>query len=130
MNREDDLKTFLRDRLCRRFCTYYKPEKREDIACAGYAMIERLAKSGTAISFDLADEAPRGEDEKRLRGIICARCPFHEADCDYVMATSGQGSVHAETEPPPCGGFVLLLRLLGSGKVGIEVVEKIACTNR
>lgn len=127
MNTEnDDLTAFLRARLCARLCAYYKPSKREDIACGGYAVIERLVRSGTAISFDVDFEAPREEDEKRLRAILCARCPFHEADCDYFAAMSSGESVDDGEVAPSCGGFSLLLRLLASGKLSIEDIEKAA----
>lgn len=122
----DDLTAYLRAQLCARLCVYYKPSKREDIACGGYAVIERLGKSGTVISFDVDFEAPREEDEKRLRGVLCARCPFHESDCDYFAAMSSGKPLDPAEVPPPCGGFVLLLRLLASGRLRIEDIEKAA----
>jgi hypothetical protein len=43
-------------------------------------------------------------------------CSFHEADCDFVLS-GGTAS--------PCGGYVLLFHLLGSGDLTLEELKEI-----
>ncbi len=44
---------------------------------------------------------------------LCSVCGFHEYDCDFFQDRVSQ----------PCGGFVLLSQLLGSGKITIAEIK-------
>lgn len=99
--------------LCRTYCAYYKPAKKEELACRGFVVVQRLIEKGRAVSlarpaaavpFDSATNEP-------LRRHVCKECDFREADCDFILT---------EGKAPACGGFVLLSCLLSSGEITIE----------
>jgi hypothetical protein len=45
---------------------------------------------------------------------LCSVCTFHEYDCDFFQDRISQ----------PCGGFVLLSQLLGSGRITITEIKQ------
>ena len=107
--------TTIREELCRNFCPYYKPSKDEELACLGFAVIERLIGKGLAISFDTQDKGFEERTKKVLLEALCAACPFFENDCDFVT-----GSSHS-----PCGGFTLLGLLLDKKVIHIDDIKNI-----
>ena len=103
-------KSPLEQTLCLRLCSYYKPGKNEELACKGYMVVERLLREGKSLVF----EGNSGESSPVLADKIvktlCIACDFHEQDCDFMQDRAAR----------PCGGFVLLEQLLGSGVITIE----------
>jgi hypothetical protein len=101
--------------LCLNFCQYYKPGKNEDLACRGYAVVGRLIESGKTVPLHRPRKmkVPGKAATQELKDLVCAACPFHEADCDFIL-TGGTAA--------PCGGVLLLLHLLGSGEITIEEI--------
>jgi hypothetical protein len=103
----------LEQTLCLKFCSYYKPGKNEALACRGYLVVERL--SGEGKSLVLANKS--GDSSPVLRdslvNVLCLACDFHEQDCDFMQDWAAR----------PCGGFVLLEKLLGSGVITIEDIK-------
>lgn len=105
-------KAALNSTLCRNFCPYYKPQKNEDLACQGYLAVQRLIAGGKRISLDKRDRLMSGTaSEEALKQAMCRACSFYESDCDFIL-TGGESS--------PCGGFVLLSRLLAAGEITID----------
>ncbi len=102
--------------VCRNFCVYYKPAKNEELACRGLVVVQRLIEAGRAIPLARPEAAvpPDKRAEESLRQRLCRACDFRENDCDFIL-TGGNAS--------PCGGFLLLVRLLGTGKITIEEIE-------
>ena len=107
--------TTLREGLCRNFCPYYKPSKDEELACLGFAVIERLIGKGWKIPFDTPDKGCEERTKRVLLEVLCTACPFFENDCDFVT-----GSRH-----PPCGGFTLLILLLEKKFIHIDDIKNI-----
>jgi len=101
------------DSLCRRYCVYHKPGKNENLACAGYTVIERLAKTGKAVDMTNASSVRNRTAEEALVLLLCPECGFREQDCDFVNDRDAQA----------CGGFVLLAHLLGSGRISTQDVR-------
>ena len=99
--------------VCLNFCPYYKPGKKEEITCEGYAAVRRLLGEGKDISLRKreARSAPGPELLQKLRERICSACAFREADCDFILTLG---------EAPSCGGFTLLARLLTENKIVVE----------
>lgn len=101
--------------LCANFCAYYKPGKKEGLACEGFRVVRRLLEEGRPVSF-----AKRGTHKGRtgsagmLRATMCTNCAFSEAGCDFLL-TNG--------EAQPCGGFVLLRHLLDEQEITIEQIQ-------
>ncbi len=96
--------------LCLPHCIYYKPGKNEEYLCRGAVVVERLLRVGKQLTT-VRSVGPRETvmDESLVRNV-CRDCDFHERDCDFMQD-------HALT---PCGGFLLLEQLLGSGVITME----------
>jgi hypothetical protein len=99
--------------VCLRLCSYYKPGRNEELACQGYLVLERLALHGVPIDSNKAERPRDRAGEESLVRALCMACPFHEQDCDFMENSA----------LPPCGGFLLLMQLLGTKKISIDDVE-------
>jgi hypothetical protein len=97
--------------ICMNFCSYYKPDKTEDLACRGFTVIEELMKKGYPISLEKRAGAVSPTVSEILSARLCPACPFRIDGCDFA---SGQRPAQ------PCGGFLLLGHLIGSGIVHID----------
>lgn len=106
----------LRERLCRKFCRYYKPAKDESLACMGYLVIEGLSEGGREICFPLTDARPGASVEKLLAGSMCTQCSFYEDGCDFIQGVA---------DASPCGGFVVLGHMLGETALSVDDIEDI-----
>jgi len=106
----------LRSELCARFCPYYRPGKKEDLACNGFLVIECLIKEGRQIPFFVTAERPDAAIREKLLRDLCAACPFFEDGCDFVRQKEGSS---------PCGGFILLAYLLGANIITIDNIRDV-----
>ena len=104
----------LRERLCLRFCPYYKPSKNEELACKGFLVVEELIKEGKEIPFMKSNKLLDADTEKILRENLCISCPFYESDCDYVQGAEGAC---------PCGGFSLLGKLFETQVLTVDNIK-------
>jgi hypothetical protein len=96
---------------CTHFCSYYKPEKADDLACRGFMIIERLMRGGRRFSLPEDGAEPDRGVSEMLSARVCAECPFREDGCDFAAAQEGAR---------PCGGFILLGLLVGSGELDVD----------
>jgi hypothetical protein len=99
--------------VCLSLCSYYKPGRNEELACRGYVVLERLAQHGFPIDSKKAERLRDRAGEEPLVRVLCMACPFHEQDCDFMENRA----------LPPCGGFLLLMQLLGTKKISIDDVK-------
>jgi hypothetical protein len=99
--------------LCSKHCSYYKPGKNEELACQGFHVVERLMRSGKTILMENPGVSADKQVMDQLIQSLCSVCTFHEYDCDFFQDRVSQ----------PCGGFVLLSQLLGSGKITIAEIK-------
>jgi len=102
--------------LCANFCQYYKPGRNEELACQGFVVVHSLITKGRKLSQEKPAIAAK-PDARTLEGLkdrVCSACSFREADCDFVLSNG---------TAMPCGGFVLLSHLLGSGELKLEEIE-------
>ncbi len=106
----------LQERLCRKFCRYYKPSKDEGLTCMGYLVIEGLENRGRDILFPVTAEKPGTAAEKMLVGHVCARCPFYEDGCDFVRG---------EPDSSPCGGFIVLGHMSETRAVSVDDIRAV-----
>jgi len=100
-------------KLCLKFCTYYKPGKNEELACKGFTVVEQLMHGGRQIVFERYGLEFDRTVQELLKQNMCLACAFHEQDCDFMLDRTAR----------PCGGFVLISQLLGSGVIAIEEIE-------
>jgi hypothetical protein len=108
----DRLRDVLRQKLCKVFCSYYKPGKKEELACLGYDVIRRLMDKGVQIDFTPREKSA-GQDDVLIQHL-CQHCPFCKDDCDY--AAKREKSL-------PCGGYILLRQLLEQGTISIDDIS-------
>ena len=106
----------LRD-ICRNFCSYYKPLKKEELACRGFAVVRELMERGKQIPFEKSERRPGRLTGEVLREVLCPTCPFYNNDCDFILQ---------EGEALPCGGFIFLGLLIEDGLICIDEVRNIA----
>ena len=103
--------------VCRLHCRFYKPDEKEEMSCAGYAFLSRWLSKERAVELaqNLGDAATLKEFEHdpRIEAVLCASCPFREEDCDFMSEPPIVGAV-------PCGGYMLLKRLLAAGSQEVE----------
>ena len=102
----------LKQAVCLRLCSYYKPGRNEELACRGYLVLERLALQGVSMRGAKAEPRDRNGEEL-LVSTLCMACPFHEHDCDFMENKT----------LPPCGGFLLLAQLLALKDISIVDVK-------
>jgi hypothetical protein len=100
----------LEQTLCLKFCSYYKPGKNEELACKGYLVVERLLREGRSLILKSNSRESNPLPADMMVKTLCLACDFHEQDCDFMQDRAAR----------PCGGFVFLERLLGSGVITIE----------
>ena len=105
------------------YCAYYKPGRNEELACQGFVVVQQLIDGGTSIALEGPAQPVThpGDMADALRDRMCPGCPFYEGDCDFIL-TGGSA--------PSCGGFTLLLHLLGAGSITIENVTKLTDQER
>ena len=106
----------LRGELCARFCPYYKPGRKEDLACKGFLVVQGLIKRGRQIPFSITDKRSDPTIRKILLRDLCAKCLFLQDGCDFVQQRERSS---------PCGGFILLSYLLGANIMTIDNIRDV-----
>ncbi len=96
--------------LCLPYCHYYKQGKDEDLMCRGALVVDRLILSGRNLGNSGEDQQTDSATKELMVRRLCIACDFRENDCDFAQDRRAQ----------PCGGFILLVRLLKSGVITIE----------
>ncbi len=103
----------LEQTLCAKYCTYYKPGKNEALACRGYAVVERILQKKQSLLVDCHLREFEHATISLIVKSMCTACDFHEHDCDFMESRKAR----------PCGGFVLLAQLLGSGEITLKDIR-------
>ena len=105
----------LHEMLCSRYCPYYKPSKKENLACKGFLVVERFISDGNEIPLLKSDKICDAGTEKILRENLCVPCPFYENDCDFAQCENGAS---------PCGGFLLVGILIEESVITVDNIKK------
>ncbi len=100
--------------LCENFCAYYKSGKNEELACLGFVVVEGLIRKGVRIPLKKGGRAADRDSFSTLLKNMCPACPFYEDGCDFAAGKAAS---------QPCGGFLLLARLAGSGSFDIDDLQ-------
>jgi hypothetical protein len=99
--------------LCLPYCIYYKPGKNEESVCRGAVVVEQLVSAGKQITVVRPAEQRTTVPDESLVIRLCSACDFREHDCDFMQ----------DRATTPCGGFILLEQLLGSGVLSLEDIR-------
>jgi hypothetical protein len=102
--------------LCRNFCQYYKPGRNEELTCRGFVVVLRIMQKGRRLSLERPDtlSLPDAGTVEALRKSLCGACDFRAGDCDFILTGAAT----------PCGGFILLSHLLGTGELTLADIDK------
>ena len=111
--------------VCGPFCVFYKEGQKEEMACRGAEIAERLVLHKYIHPEELPkfkkDFALWGKFRQILGRSICATCLFQEKDCDFA-ADDLKGQPRTDIEP--CGGFIFLALLIENQLIDISILEK------
>ncbi|MGD0886049.1 MAG: hypothetical protein ABSA46_14485 [Thermodesulfovibrionales bacterium] len=102
----------LRENVCERFCSYYKPGESGESACLGFLVIQDLVGKDSRIEIP---PSGTGQPDAVADCELCEYCGYRAGDCDFAAGTTGS---------PPCGGFILVGLLLQRGIItAAEVLD-------
>jgi hypothetical protein len=94
--------------ICKGFCRYFKDAAKEEMSCGTFEFLAAHLTAGELRSLILLDghlqqsRPPDFTHDAEIRELICERCGFLIDGCDFRKDRSG----------PPCGGYVIVERLL------------------
>ncbi|MCJ7774666.1 MAG: hypothetical protein MUP22_16195 [Desulfobacterales bacterium] len=113
-------KTF-KDYVCKPYCIFFKDGEKEEMACHGAVIAQRLVKNNKINPLYFGAEPfkkdTRFNVDEDLLSMVCGNCPFEAQDCDFRSSSPPEGSV-------PCGGYILLFLLKSKGLLtAIDVGE-------
>lgn len=92
--------------ICQAHCIFYKPDRTEEERCRGYTLATLLSANGSFPELSPTSSPFHPEFNKSfLWSHICSACPFLVDGCDFTSEESPEDCL-------PCGGMVLLSRLL------------------
>lgn len=112
--------------ICKEHCVYYKEGEKEEMACGAYDEIEASNSLGGLSSklerIEPGVHDPLAPNAKLLKERFCPTCEFYIEGCDY---TDPEYSGGGKRPPRPCGGFIVLVRLMDNRDVTIEEIIEI-----
>jgi radical SAM protein with 4Fe4S-binding SPASM domain len=110
--------------ICRAHCSFFKPNRTEEERCRGYSIVRSIAKTGPPFeTTDLTEAFDASYQKSFLYDHVCSACPFLIDGCDFTSPEPPEGA-------PPCGGVILLSKLLKAGRVTAERVQEADITDR
>ena len=104
--------------ICKIYCAFYKPIKKEINHCYGYDLVKRLIDANLldmqAIPiFNIKNF--KNKNNSLLKNLICKKCPFFVDGCDF-RDTKINGK-------QPCGGYIIIDLLLESGRISSSILS-------
>jgi hypothetical protein len=108
--------------ICRPLCSFYREGEKEELICNGARFLEALMNKSALYHEELAGVEEGSSlspaEYKQLEEIVCRTCPFLVDGCDF------------RSDPPPadaepCGGFILLARLVGKDMLSMERLKEV-----
>ncbi len=93
--------------ICKKFCRFYHPEK-EEFKCGAYSFLENNLSIGELLRIaEKTGAFPDRSMDNHIKALACSKCDFLPEDCSFRKGLSSS---------PPCGGYVVIEKLLGGGK--------------
>lgn len=113
-----------KDYVCRPYCLFFKEGRKEEMACRGAEVVEKLVLHGQIAT----DGLPHFDKNyflwqkyaKIFAGYICATCPFRAEDCDFMSEEPAGPDIVTE----PCGGFIMLALLIENNLIDMSGLKK------
>jgi hypothetical protein len=118
-------KTEFKDYVCRPYCMFFKEGKKEEMACRGAEVIEKMVMQQLIDPSTLPHFEKDGRLWKNYKKIfakyICSSCYFKAKDCDFMSETPEAASGEMIE---PCGGFILLVLLTENDFIDMTILEQ------
>lgn len=105
----------MRPIICERYCRFYKPGVKEDMACGGLTRAEAVLGRMSELPAPKSDRPFSADAAATLEQQVCITCPFRIDGCDY--ADRVEGAV-------PCGGFIYLALLIDDGVISEDDIRR------
>ena len=112
-------------RVCAVYCSFYRPEKSEDLCCKGFSVVRSLIDGGRDLVGNGQRAMLSSEAEDALFQALCRSCPFFESDCDFAEWKRGGSPGMLREDVIPCGGFLFLGSSLDQGNMDIQVINRV-----
>jgi hypothetical protein len=114
-----------REYICRPYCMFFKEGQKEEMACRGADLAEKLILSkdvGTEGLIDINKKSRAWLYHAALfEKHICAACDFRAEDCDFASAAS-RGFFDTDIEP--CGGLIFLAIIIEKGLIEMPYIKR------
>jgi hypothetical protein len=88
--------------VCKGFCEFYKPGKKESLKCGTFDFLSRNLTRGELAHVSRGTGPCDLSRDEEIRDLACRRCEFLVDGCDF---RDGLPS-------PPCGGYAIVESLL------------------
>ena len=110
--------------ICRPFCRFFKQGVKEDLACQGALVVERLLERGLISLSDMPSPKLKRpalwqEPDALLEATVCGRCPFRVDGCDFRASAPPAAA-------EPCGGYVMLRAIRAAGTLTAATLAEVA----
>ncbi len=109
--------------VCGGYCTFYKKDRQEQMACQGLIVAEKLLRDEELPVPDKIDISRQAGDS--LSRILCPVCPFVVDGCDYAAWSRNELLSTEQSGVQPCGGFLFLAACIDRGIVDIGSVNRV-----
>lgn len=96
--------------VCRDLCVYHKPDRTEEERCRGFTLARNMFMKDAPALLESDPQFDPTFSKDLLYENICAACPFLVDGCDFTDPDGPEDCL-------PCGGMVLLSRLLNKGAI-------------
>ncbi len=96
--------------VCRDLCVYHKPNRTEEERCRGFTLACNIFEKEAPALLESDPQFDPTFSRDFLYENICAACPFLVDGCDFTDPDGPEDCL-------PCGGMVLLSRLLNKGAI-------------
>jgi len=107
-----------REWICRAYCQYFTENQAEQERCRGFSLASLLARTcEVPESLSAVPPFDSASNKSFLRTHVCRSCPFFIQECDFTSEAPPEGCT-------PCGGLILLSRLLSAGRLQEKDLEQ------
>ena len=111
--------------LCSGYCSFYKPGKKEELACKGFFVLQKLLDERKEVPVRTEKIVLGIKTESALFRLLCEGCPFFGQDCDFAAWKRGEGGNTRREAVNPCGGFLCLGHCIDHGTVDIQDINRV-----
>ena len=114
----------IRELICAPLCTFYRPDKDEDLCCGGFMAVRKLAGTRKIDAVAVSNQGISAVTEDGLYRALCSTCPFYGDGCDFAEWKRGDRKALRQ-DLRPCGGFLFLGLNIEGGRMDITDINRV-----